>query len=810
MRRGSATFALLGMAVLATSLHAEVRRVVIFKLDGVNADLLHQWMTRTEARSGRSCLPWINEIFGNQGTRIENFFVRGISLSAPSWSLLDTARHQIIHGNVEYDRWTLEPYDYLNFFPFYVNSGEGKRVDMPAVETLDENGIPLLIDSFSPSERWQSLQLYQRGNEWTVIRQGVPHHFSGRSPKEWFDEWQSGLDLSSSFQDEEERELIDAMRDSRIKYLDFYSGDWDHVAHLTNDSASQLRVMQSLDAAVGRLWNAARNAPLGPETLFVLVSDHGMNTTPEIMSQGFSLVKWFNGVEGGAQHVITDRYPLEGYKLRGLDPFVHKVLTPSSASWYLKSDPQHYPTVVLDLDGNERAAIQLRSNEWNIAQVLLDAANDPRTSAAVKAACRNELDRWAEIERTRWAPEAAELEAQVAAWEHSAREADTNIATAKASKSDDSERVAALRRIAARAAEQRQEAAAYRGYLEAVKRFLAMPHDAGPGLTPRESLGPENSVYDLQNYVVGPAPGGIVLDAAGRIDGERSFRRVDYMAKLQAIQVRNQVQPGITNRPVDFSAVPLPAASLPTETAGADPVDGAIWLFGGAERQALVLYRQRGGQFEIRYAPVTDVRGAPDGSVGFEECPLGPTLPLELFEDPDLRLPAGAIRQEWLTAWHTDGEWLDALFQTRYTNGLIGLTELFRAPEPGVPAWAASLAEPDRARVMELIRKRRLLTRPDIEVFASDHWNFNARNFNSGGNHGSFLRASTHSVLMFSGGDQTGIPKGLSVTEPYDSLALVPTVLELMKRSSPAPPPAGQPIRELTGAPPTAPPIMSP
>jgi hypothetical protein len=70
-------------------------------------------------------------------------------------------------------------------------------------------------------------------------------------------------------------------------------------------------------------------------------------------------------------------------------------------------------------------------------------------------------------------------------------------------------------------------------------------------------------------------------------------------------------------------------------------------------------------------------------------------------------------------------------------------------------------------------------------VMAKDHWNFNVRGFNPGGNHGSFLRISTHSVLMFAGGDETGIPRGLRVSEPYDSLSLVPTILKLMGKPEP-------------------------
>jgi hypothetical protein len=66
-------------------------------------------------------------------------------------------------------------------------------------------------------------------------------------------------------------------------------------------------------------------------------------------------------------------------------------------------------------------------------------------------------------------------------------------------------------------------------------------------------------------------------------------------------------------------------------------------------------------------------------------------------------------------------------------------------------------------------------------VFASDHWNFNSRFPNPGGNHGSFFRISTHSVWMLSG---AGIPTRV-VTEPYDSLNFASTVLSLTGQKPP-------------------------
>ena len=64
-----------------------------------------------------------------------------------------------------------------------------------------------------------------------------------------------------------------------------------------------------------------------------------------------------------------------------------------------------------------------------------------------------------------------------------------------------------------------------------------------------------------------------------------------------------------------------------------------------------------------------------------------------------------------------------------------------------------------------------------------------------GGNHGAFFRESTHSVLLFAGGKDTGIPAGLRVATPYDSLSFVPTILSLMDRAEPDLP--GPVIREL-------------
>jgi len=68
------------------------------------------------------------------------------------------------------------------------------------------------------------------------------------------------------------------------------------------------------------------------------------------------------------------------------------------------------------------------------------------------------------------------------------------------------------------------------------------------------------------------------------------------------------------------------------------------------------------------------------------------------------------------------------------------------------------------------------MAQADLLILASNHWNFNVRGFNPGGDHDSFFRISTNSTPMLSG---AGVPSCLSVRTPYDSLSFVPTLLRL-------------------------------
>ncbi len=764
--------ALILLVLLASgSLTGETKRVVIVKLDGVPHDLLERELRHIDPATGKSNLPWIDHIFARQGARIENFYVRAISLSAPSWSLLDTGRHLQIRGNAEFDRYTYHVYDYLNFFPFYLGYALQNRVDMPGVEVLDELGIPLLIDRFPYQNSYQSFQLYQRGVRWKTLRQGLEHHFS-RSPRDLLDEWTMGFQIGSSVEEQVERELIGKLADPNIRYLDYFTGDYDHVAHLTPDPASQRMALQRIDALIGRIFAAIQSSSEAARTILVVVSDHGMNTEPEVYSQGYDLVEFLASRAGGAHHVVTDRHPLTEYKLKGLDPFVSEVITPSEDSLYLKGASNQYPTALLDLDGNERASVYLRNSDLNALHILLTELSRSGLQPGARAALIETFFQIVERNRSSWRKTLRELREELAALHRHIDEERIQIEEQPkkwTSAQHDLGLDKVARRLSVQMNSQRGQERGYLGYAGALDKLLGLSSadfdkrsPAADELIPKRIMGDANTVHDLQNYVVGQAPGG-------------GFLTLNYFPVLAGLTVRNNVQPRVGAHPVDFIAVRLPKDA---------PDEDAVWLYGDENHQAIIQSRHQNGGLDLQYLPVRGLRQDADGSFHFQPAQLDAGFPLRLFEDPDLGVPSDE-RAAWLCGWHTELEWLHAVHKTRYSNGILALHEQFlRDPQP-------------RELIARFKARRRRLAEPDFIIFANDHWNFNVRGFNPGGNHGSLLRISTHSVLMLAGGDETGIPRQLVVNEPYDSLSFVPTILNLMGLHQEASQLPGRPIREL-------------
>ncbi|MDT5158418.1 MAG: Type phosphodiesterase / nucleotide pyrophosphatase [Acidobacteriota bacterium] len=793
LRLPAASFALL-CSLHLISCAATAKRLVVIKVDGLPYDTVDRFVRERDPRTGKSLLPWFDYIFYERGTRLANFYVRGMSLSGPSWSLLDTGQHLQIKGNVEFDRYTLHSYDYLNFIPFWVANVGGVRVDMPGPELLDEVGIPLLADAYPYDERFLSFQLYQRGTRWTTLQRGLQNKFV-RGPEELFDEWQLGIGGRDILDAEQERELTAKLKDPKVRYLDFYTGDFDHAAHHNRDSATQFAALRKLDAFLGRIWTAIRQTPEAPDTALVIVSDHGTNTDERVYSQGYNLVKLLGSAAGGGHHVVTKRRLLTDYALKGIYPLIPLIYTTTEDSFYLKEQSTSYPTALVDFDGNERASIQLRDSDLNLIHILLLQLKRGDLSAPLRRAATDAL--FATIDRRRegWRKTLAELKDELGAL-HRLIERQRAVVEAQPKKwtkeDGDAGRDKEARRQFARLDSWSSDEREYTAYAQTLANLLALervrfnaPAVNIEELIPKGAMGDHNSLYDLQNYIAGPAPGGLVLAPDGSLDAEKSFVRVNYFSLLSDLSVRNNVQPGVENHPVDFVAVRLPVEGLRAALGKDEDAGQAVWLYGGRDRQALILAREdehTAGQLKLRYLPVANLRQDADGRVSFDRVAWRAGAPLKLREDKRLSIPAGESRDEWLDGWHTDTDWLRATHHTMYSNAVVGLHEqLARHIVEGTDSGAHGLS--DDERLMRSFRERqRVLVESDLLILANDHWNFDVRGFNPGGNHGSFFRISTHSTLMLAGGERTLIPRGLSIEEPYDSLSLMPTLLALTRQ----------------------------
>jgi hypothetical protein len=444
----------------------------------------------------------------------------------------------------------------------------------------------------------------------------------------------------------------------------------------------------------------------------------------------------------------------------------------------------------VDFDGNERASIHLRNSDLNALHILLAELQSKKLSPATTRAATEAFFALIEEHRADWQKLHTNLQEELGALRRLV-ERERALAAAQPKKwtqaDSDAGRDQEARRINARADSWATDERKYTEYAATLSNLLSLRRetfDAArlriPDIIAKNAMGEQNTIRELQNYTIGLQPGGLTLAPDGSLDREKSFARVNYFALLCETAVRNNVQPGVDSHPVDFVAVRVPAEALFDAHGKEFRADEAVWLYHGEDNQALILARhERGGGLQLRYVPVARLQQRADGTIQYERIPLRAGLPLKIYEDARLSLPSNERREDWLDRWHGDLDWLRALHLTIYSNGLIGLQEqLGRHLTPAMEADVPGLST-DEQLIRRFRHRQRVLVETDLLILANNHWNFDVRGFNPGGNHGSFFRISTHSTLMLAGGERTRIPRALVIREPYDSLSFVPTILAL-------------------------------
>jgi hypothetical protein len=277
----------------------------------------------------------------------------------------------------------------------------------------------------------------------------------------------------------------------------------------------------------------------------------------------------------------------------------------------LKGQSEPYPTALLDFDGNERAGIHLRYTDLNVIHILLQQLQrkdlSPQLSAAAKEAFFAAIDR----DRAFWQDDLARFDQELAALGRAA-EAKRQSCLAQPKKFTPAEvemgRDDNARRVCIQAKQAAEFQEGYSAYVGIMRTLLGLKRESFDpqqlkveDLIPKDSMGRRNSIYDLQNYVVGLGKDGLVLKNDGSIDGERSFVRLNYFDLLKRQTVRNNVQADVSVQPIDFIATRISREAIaPALSDDLKPDDDVVWLYSGPDRQALIIPRgENGGQFSL-------------------------------------------------------------------------------------------------------------------------------------------------------------------------------------------------------------------
>lgn len=754
-------------------------------------------------------LPNFRRYFYQQGVRAQNMFAATMTLSAASWSIIDTGQPSVLKKHMVFSRQNGYLRSHLDGFRDTLEIIFRDAHKTSALWHLDQAGVSLLLDAFNPLRTYVTPQLLYRqrpapyltdlgktwlsgGEKFSRPHKVLGQHLGRRATS------MDKPDFGEEYAADHLADMILARDFTGAEQYDYLSTIFygiDHQQHVDPNPENLVFRLMRLDRRLGRVFAAIEKSQRREETVLVLVSDHGSEYEPGKINLSFPLTKALRDpLLGGhtvstvmaenAARAITTSIP-------GVDfPRVYESLfSPYGKRRHGGEDD--YVTAFVDNFGNARAEIHLRNNDLNRLHLLLlarPAVSKRRLSVEDETRLRQRLRETLDALRG-WLQRERE-----AYWDYHTAVRDWLPPLKKRQDPYWRDVAARLKRELARDARQLQvlDNLWDLGQAEDPLAWLKKHHPDVSELIPKKYFGPRNSLYQLSHYTLGLDENWNWIETTLNHRGEPV--PMNYFEILTRYHVDNPADSGEPNPfGLVVSIVPVEAVEQAGRTQGwwkpDVPVQQALWILSGVQTdvrrggQALLLEAADG---RLRYLPLRWLRLQPDGSVELERA--FDLDPLGLLGDPAFQTPGGEPAAGWLERFHWPKDWLVASAETLYSNAVIVFADIMRTnalhfidnPEFQANLTGFSSAEM-KQRYLHGLRWKYASEEPELRVWSSHLWNFSSKTYTSGGSHGGLPPYVSRVAFYVWGGPKTGIAAGLALDEPCTTLDVVPTVAAALR-----------------------------
>jgi hypothetical protein len=750
-------------------------------------------------------LPNIRKYFFQEGVVCENMFSATLTLSASSWSVIDTGQPSVIKKQAAFSRETGYLRSYLDGFRDTLDAVKRHGEKTSAVWNLDQVGVSLMLDAYDFQRTWTSPQMYSRiangeqlflmGRKWLTNQQ----HGAMDIARSHLSRLVTGIDYAA-FNQETAAEMAarkilerDLTGQEPYDYVSPYFTLLDHQQHVDPHPTNLIRWLVKLDGLVGEIFQAVERSQRRDDTVVAMVSDHGSDIQPGQTAFSFPITRLFRTPLFGGHTVTTllveDAWQALSSPILGVDfPRIYESdYSPYGKKRNPRSGEDEYVTAFIDNFGNARAEVHLRNNDLNRLHLILLELQKPPAPPERLARLRTLFQQTLQQTRQWLEPDLERFEDY--------HEGAKDLAKRLAEKADNYSQDSAWRL--------RTEAERDEPQLRALRDLLSLQFEPGRGglwfdevfskpfrvtdFIPKKYLGRANTIGQLSHYTIGLDENLNWVETT--VDPRDHPTPMNYFDILSNYEADNAPANGRKN-PFDLIVAKVPVAQVEPPLrrykllADDERLSEAVWVTSTARKnprkggQALILQAADG---QVKYVPVKHLQQRDDGKIGFL-----------LADDPDpLALLRGSGFEpgqadsplQWLRRFHPLNDWLRATNQTEYGITIFTLLDIMNDPVPELvdaPDFQKYLiyfsSDQMKQRYLRGLKYKYANQTPDFIVWANDLWNFNSKARTSGGSHAALKPIVMRTTFVAWGGDHTGIARGRTISQVATTLDIVPTL----------------------------------